>query len=128
ARNMTARQRSLSTCSSRISRSSRTKWTKVCARPRPRVRDNKRNKAKRKPRLLNGPVADRAFHKDRSMTDFRPRTFATDADVVHIGEGLLARTLPRDEWTHEAHLAATTYLLTRRPEIAIDNEDRKSVV
>jgi hypothetical protein len=56
------------------------------------------------------------------MTDFRPRTFATDADVVHIGEGLLARTLPREEWTHEAHLAATTYLLTRRPDIAIDNQ------
>jgi hypothetical protein len=35
---------------------------------------------------------------------------------------LLARTLPRAEWTHEAHLAATTYLLTRRPDVAIDKE------
>jgi hypothetical protein len=56
------------------------------------------------------------------MTDYKPRFFASDAEIAHIGEGLLARTLPRAEWTHEAHLAATTYLLTRRPDIAIDAE------
>ena len=56
------------------------------------------------------------------MTEYRPRLFKSDAEIEHIGEGLLARTLPRAEWTHEAHLAATTYLLTRRPEIAIDKE------
>ena len=54
------------------------------------------------------------------MTDYRPRLFTSDADVVHVGEGLLARTLPREEWTHEAHLAATTYLLLRHPEIDLD--------
>src|SRR4051794_6567154 len=56
------------------------------------------------------------------MTDYRPRLFASDADIAHIGEGLLARSLPREEWTHEAHLAATTYLLTRRPDVAIDEQ------
>jgi hypothetical protein len=56
------------------------------------------------------------------MTEYRPRFFTTDAEIEHIGEGLIARTLPREEWTHEAHLAATTYLLTRRPDIAIDKE------
>src|SRR4051794_41134109 len=56
------------------------------------------------------------------MTDHRPRLFASDAEITHIGEGLLARSLPREEWTHEAHLAATTYLLTRRPEIPIDEQ------
>ena len=56
------------------------------------------------------------------MTEFRPRLFTADAEIEHLGEGLLARTLPRAEWTHEAHLAATTYLLLRRPEIAIDEE------
>jgi hypothetical protein len=56
------------------------------------------------------------------MTEFHPRLFHSDAEIAHIGEGLLARTLPRAEWTHEAHLAATTYLLTRRPDIAIDAE------
>ncbi len=54
------------------------------------------------------------------MTDLPPRFFATDADVIRIGEGLLARTLPRAEWTHEAHLAACLYLLRERPEIDLD--------
>ena len=56
------------------------------------------------------------------MTEYRPRLFASDAEIVRIGEGLLARTLPRAEWTHEAHLAATTWLLTSRPDVAIDAE------
>jgi hypothetical protein len=56
------------------------------------------------------------------MTDYRPRLFVSDAEVAHIGEGLLARSLPREEWTHEAHLAATTYLLIRHREIDLDEE------
>ncbi len=56
------------------------------------------------------------------MTDHKPRLFANDAEIVRIGEGLVARTLPRPDWTHEAHLATTTYLLTRRPDIDIDRE------
>jgi hypothetical protein len=55
------------------------------------------------------------------MTDHKPRLFHDDAEIEHIGEGMIARTLPRAEWTHEAHLATTTYLLTRRPDIDIDN-------
>ncbi len=54
------------------------------------------------------------------MTDYTPRLFTSDAEIARIGEGLLARTLPREDWTHEAHLAATTYLLTKRADIAID--------
>ena len=54
------------------------------------------------------------------MTDYRPRPFTSDDAIVRIGEGLLARTLPRADWTHEAHLAATIYLLTRRPDIDLD--------
>src|SRR5947208_7533346 len=60
--------------------------------------------------------------RTRSMTDTRPRLFTSDADVAHVGEGLLACSLPRDEWTHEAHIAATTYLLLRHPEIDLDSE------
>ena len=56
------------------------------------------------------------------MTDHAPRLFTSDADVAHVGEGLLSRTLPRSEWTHEAHLAATTYLLLRHAEIDLDEE------
>jgi hypothetical protein len=53
-----------------------------------------------------------------------PRLFASDAAVARVGEGLLTRNLPREEWTHEAHLAATTYLLLRHPEIDLDSELR----
>ena len=56
------------------------------------------------------------------MTEFSPRLFHSDAEITHLGEGLLARTLKREEWTHEAHLAATTYLLLKRPEIDLDRE------
>lgn len=56
------------------------------------------------------------------MTGFPVRQFDSDADVIHVGEGLLARDLPREEWTHEAHLAATIYLLSRRPDIDLDAE------
>jgi hypothetical protein len=56
------------------------------------------------------------------MTDYRPRLFTSDADIERLGEGLLARTLPRADWTHEAHLGATTYLLLRRPDIDLDRD------
>jgi len=56
------------------------------------------------------------------MTEYRPRLFAADDAIARIGEGLLARTLPRADWTHEAHLAATTYLLIRRPDIDLDQD------
>jgi len=54
------------------------------------------------------------------MTDFKPRLFTADAELEHLGEGLLACTLKREEWTHEAHLGATTYLLTRRTDVDLD--------
>ena len=56
------------------------------------------------------------------MTDYLPRLFHSDAEIEHIGQGLLACTLPKAEWTHEAHLAATTWLLLKRPDIDIDRE------
>ena len=54
------------------------------------------------------------------MTEFSVRHFDSDAAVARVGEGLLACTLPRAEWTHEAHLAATTYLLLKHREIDLD--------
>lgn len=57
------------------------------------------------------------------MTDDpRPRLFASADAIRRVGEGLLARTLPRAEWAHEAHLAATTYLVAERPDIDLDAE------
>lgn len=57
------------------------------------------------------------------MSEFEVRLFSDDASIVHIGEGLLARTLPREEWTHEAHLAACAWMIARdRSDIAIEQE------
>lgn len=55
-------------------------------------------------------------------TDYSPRLFERDDDIRAIGTGLLARTLPREAWTHEAHLGACLWLLSERPDIDIDAE------
>lgn len=55
-----------------------------------------------------------------SEGDFAPRLFGSVADIVSIGEGLLDRTLPRERWTHEAHLAATVWLVRYRRDIALE--------
>jgi len=55
-------------------------------------------------------------------TEYKPRLFARDEDIRAIGNGLLACALPRDAWTHEAHLAACLWLLTERPDIDVDAE------
>ena len=57
------------------------------------------------------------------MTDtHEPRLFAADEEVRRIGEGLIARTLTRPEWTHEAHLAACLFILTERPDIVPERD------
>ena len=56
------------------------------------------------------------------MTDYSPRLFTSDAEVERLGEGLFACALDRADWTHEAHLGATTYLVLKRPDIDLDAE------
>lgn len=51
------------------------------------------------------------------MESFEPRLFATDAAIRHVGEGMVARTLPKPEWTHEAHLGTCAWLILERPDI-----------
>ena len=51
------------------------------------------------------------------MIDDSPRWFADAAAIRRVGEGLLDCSLPKPDWTHEAHLAACTWLLLERPEI-----------
>lgn len=55
-------------------------------------------------------------------TDYSPRLFERDEEIRAIGTGLLALTLPREAWTHEAHLAACLWLLSERPDIDVDAE------
>lgn len=54
--------------------------------------------------------------------EYEPRLFACDDDIRALGTGLLACALPREAWTHEAHLGACLWLLTERPDIDIDAE------
>ena len=56
------------------------------------------------------------------MTEYSPRLFTSDDEIKHLAEGLIARSLAKEEWTHEAHLGATTYLLLMRPDIDLDAE------
>jgi hypothetical protein len=54
------------------------------------------------------------------MTDLPCRPFADNAAIRRIGEGLLACTLPKADWTHEAHLGATLWLIRDRPDVDVD--------
>ena len=53
---------------------------------------------------------------------FAPRLFADDAAVRRVGEGFCACTLPRADWTHEAHLATCLWLILERPDIAPERD------
>src|SRR6185295_6925732 len=43
--------------------------------------------------------------------------FASEAEIIRIGEGLVSRTLPRAEWNHAAHFAAALWLMRYRPDL-----------
>lgn len=59
--------------------------------------------------------------------EHEPRRFADEAAIVRVGEGLLSRTLPKVEWTHEAHLAACVWLLLRRPDV-LPERDLRAII
>ncbi len=54
--------------------------------------------------------------------DHEPRLFADDAAIRRTGEAFLACTLPKAEWTHEAHLATCAWLILERPDIAPERD------
>ena len=39
--------------------------------------------------------------------------FKISKEIIHIGEGVAARTLPKPDWTHAAHIAAAVWMLDR---------------
>jgi hypothetical protein len=43
--------------------------------------------------------------------------YAHEADIIRIGEGFVACSLPRVEWTHAAHFAAALWLMRYRPDL-----------
>ena len=44
-------------------------------------------------------------------------SYPSDSEIAAIGEGLLARTLPKSGWTHAAHFAAALWLIKCRPDL-----------
>ncbi|MEO0031979.1 MAG: hypothetical protein RIS94_1737 [Pseudomonadota bacterium] len=56
------------------------------------------------------------------MTDHPIRPFDSDEAVRHVGLGLLDRSLPKAEWTHEAHLATCLWLVLERPDVVPERD------
>jgi hypothetical protein len=51
------------------------------------------------------------------MNEHEPRLWPNDDAIRRVGEGFLACTLPKPEWTHEAHISTTSWILLERPDI-----------
>ena len=93
-RNMTRWRRSSLTCSSRISRNSRTQVDEGVRQAAPEARATTSAKPNPSHRCLSArsPIGP---PKDPINDRLPPTTVHYDAEIEHIGEGLLARTLPR---------------------------------
>ena len=48
--------------------------------------------------------------------------YSSEEEIIRIGEGVLACTLPRVEWTHAAHFAAALWLMRYRPDLEPSRE------
>jgi hypothetical protein len=46
----------------------------------------------------------------------------TAQQIRHIGEGLVAATLPKPEWTHAAHVAAAAHIISARPDLVAERD------
>lgn len=51
------------------------------------------------------------------MTDHSIRLYADAAEIRRVGEAMLACTLPKEGWTHEAHLSTCLWLIVERPDV-----------
>ncbi len=51
-----------------------------------------------------------------------PHAFTSEADIARIGTGILARTLPKSDWTHAAHFAAALWLIRECPDIVPERD------
>ena len=52
-----------------------------------------------------------------TTTAHEPRLWPHDDAIRDVGERFLARTLPKAEWTHEAHISTTCWLILERGDI-----------
>lgn len=44
------------------------------------------------------------------------------ADITRIGEGVIAATLPKPDWTHAAHVAAAAHIIAARPDLVAERD------
>jgi len=56
------------------------------------------------------------------MSEHEPRLWPNDEAIKRVGEGFLARTLPKPEWTHEAHIGTTSWIILERPDIVLERD------
>ncbi|MEA2207276.1 MAG: hypothetical protein QOE77_4052 [Blastocatellia bacterium] len=56
------------------------------------------------------------------MNEHEPRLWPHDDAIRKVGEGFLACTLPKPEWTHEAHISTTSWILLERPGIVPERD------
>lgn len=78
--------------------------------------------ANRRPEPPDPPGQSGQELKARMMSEFAPRLFASDRAIIRIGEGLIDQTLPRAQWTHEAHLAACAWIVRDRPDLCPEKD------
>ena len=56
------------------------------------------------------------------MEKHEPRLFPGDGEIRRAGAAMIARTLPRPEWTHEAHLATCAWIILERPDLSPEHD------
>ena len=56
------------------------------------------------------------------MESYEPRLFTDDDAVRRVGEGMIARTLAKAEWTHEAHLGTCAWIVLERPDLSPERD------
>jgi hypothetical protein len=62
------------------------------------------------------------------MTDHEPRLWPDDAAIRRVGEGFLACTLPKPEWTHEAHISTTCWIIIERAADIVPERDLPGLI
>jgi hypothetical protein len=57
----------------------------------------------------------------------KPLLFPSDGTIHRVGLKLLDRSLPKAEWTHEAHLAACLWIITTRTDVDPERDMRRII-
>ncbi len=56
------------------------------------------------------------------MSDHEPRLWPHDEAIRSVGTRFLDCTLPKSEWTHEAHISTTCWILVERSDIQAERD------